>query len=180
MKKCSKCQTFLPHDNFSKGTNSGYSSYCKTCAHEYYKNRYSKKLKTMKTTSTHKQCRVCEKLKPYSDYASKDGKSRKKETYCKECKKFMGTERVLKRYGLTVDDYMELFNAQKGLCKICEKPEREGKRLAVDHDHSCCPGAKSCGMCIRGLLCARCNRTLGMVEDRIEYLKGMILYLQNF
>ena len=90
----------------------------------------------------------------------------------------MGTERVLSKYGLSIDSYMEIFNAQNGVCKICKNPELNGKRLSVDHDHACCSGVKSCGQCIRGLLCSRCNKTLGMVEDNVEYLQSMIDYLK--
>src|SRR4029077_2130187 len=36
-----------------------------------------------------------------------------------------------------------------------------GALLAVDHDHNCCPGAHSCGKCIRGILCGTCNSALG-------------------
>jgi hypothetical protein len=44
-------------------------------------------------------------------------------------------------------------------------------RLAVDHDHSCCPGARSCGSCIRALLCYNCNRFMGRV-DKSEKLQS--------
>lgn len=117
-------------------------------------------------------------MKPYSEFSSKDYRTKRTETYCRECKKFMGTERVLSRYGLDVDSYMDMFNKQNGICLICKNPERDGKRLSVDHDHSCCDGAYSCGKCIRGLLCSRCNKTLGMVEDNIDYLNSMIEYLK--
>lgn len=183
MKQCTKCLETKNLSEFSKNKSnkSGIHSWCKKCMTdkvlEYRGGRVFEKLKA---TSTHKECRICREMKPYSAYASKDGKSRRKESYCNECKKFMGTERVLKRYGLSVDSYMEIYNRQNGVCKICKNPEKDGKRLAVDHDHSCCSGAGSCGKCIRGLLCSRCNKTLGMVEDNIEHLNSMIQYLKNF
>jgi hypothetical protein len=52
---------------------------------------------------------------------------------------------------------------------MCFAPFEEGVRICVDHDHACCPKqvkatAKTCGKCIRGLLCFRCNTSLGYVE----------------
>ena len=40
-----------------------------------------------------------------------------------------------------------------------------GALLVVDHDHRCCPGAHSCGSCLRGLLCPSCNSAAGMLRD---------------
>jgi hypothetical protein len=82
--------------------------------------------------------------------------------------------------------YEEQFAKQNGVCFICRKPERrktsagQVKALAVDHDHACCSGHRSCGKCVRGLLCTSCNHTLGHVTDDIEILQGMILYLKSF
>jgi hypothetical protein len=52
-----------------------------------------------------------------------------------------------------------------------------GKAFAVDHDHSCCPGRKACGKCIRGLLCANCNQGLGKFKDDPKLLRNAIDYL---
>ncbi len=69
------------------------------------------------------------------------------------------------RYGLTPDQYEQLAQAQDYRCAICGKPQA-GRRLAVDHDHACCPETRrSCGRCIRGLLCTVCNQRLGIIED---------------
>lgn len=70
-------------------------------------------------------------------------------------------------YGLTLQEFYVLLDAQGGVCAICGTSEAGGKgRFHVDHDHACCPGRKSCGVCIRGLLCSRCNQKLGVHEQR--------------
>lgn len=86
---------------------------------------------------------------------------------------------VLKRYSLTKDAYDDLFNKQNGVCAICKKPEVVRKNLSVDHDHRCCPHHKSCGKCIRGLLCFRCNQALGLLNDDVFILESARLYLQR-
>jgi hypothetical protein len=40
-----------------------------------------------------------------------------------------------RRYGLTLDQYVELLEAQGGVCAVCHKPPRHGEPLVVDHDH---------------------------------------------
>lgn len=71
-----------------------------------------------------------------------------------------------KRYRMTVEEYDAKAEAQNHCCALCGQPERiEGRRLAVDHDHSCCPGRNSCGACTRDLLCTVCNQRLGVLED---------------
>jgi len=67
-------------------------------------------------------------------------------------------------YKLTVEDYDSLLDLQGGVCGGCGDPPAENKMLAVDHDHRCCPTKKSCGLCIRGLLCPQCNMAAGVVE----------------
>lgn len=68
-------------------------------------------------------------------------------------------------YRLTATEYKQILDNQAGVCGLCGKtPDQEGKSLAVDHDHSCCPGNRSCGACIRGLLCTRCNLAVGAYE----------------
>lgn len=66
-------------------------------------------------------------------------------------------------YGISVDEYEEILSQQGGVCGVCGKPP-VGRRLAVDHDHRCCPGKKACRKCIRGLLCGSCNPKLGWFE----------------
>ena len=72
----------------------------------------------------------------------------------------------IREYGITPERYAEMLEAQGGTCALCDLPEPvAGRSLAVDHDHKCCPDKKrSCGKCVRGLLCSRCNNVLGFIE----------------
>jgi hypothetical protein len=54
---------------------------------------------------------------------------------------------------------------QGGVCQICGVPDGTTKPLHTDHDHSAQLGPDGEGGPIRGLLCRRCNRVLGMVGD---------------
>ena len=78
------------------------------------------------------------------------------------------------RYRLTPEDYDRIAAEQGGRCAICRRFETRWARgrplpLSVDHDHE--TGE------VRGLLCARCNATLGFFENRelfdaaTEYLR---------
>jgi hypothetical protein len=83
----------------------------------------------------------------------------------------------LNRYGLTLERYKAMLMAQQNRCKACGDDFAE--RPCVDHDHKCCPGTKSCGKCIRALLCCRCNLLLGNAGDDVQLLQKSIAYLQR-
>ena len=83
---------------------------------------------------------------------------------------------VLKyRFGLTPELFIKRIKKQHGKCKLCkEKP----KKFVVDHNHSCCPGRRSCGKCIRGLLCIPCNAMLGQLDRALKIgLKKVLTYI---
>lgn len=64
------------------------------------------------------------------------------------------------KYGISLEDYNRLSEAQRGLCALCLRPSMN-KKLAVDHDHK--TGR------IRGLLCVVCNR---IILGRIDSIEG--------
>lgn len=86
-------------------------------------------------------------------------------------------------YGMTPDKYFELLSKQGGRCanKACDaiEPGMNKSNWCIDHDHTCCPGLKSCGKCIRGLLCHRCNVSLGNLNDDVEKLLGLVEYVNT-
>lgn len=80
-------------------------------------------------------------------------------------------------YRISDETVAELLVTQDG-CAICHTWNPGGKGgWHVDHDHSCCPGTKSCGRCIRGILCNNHNLAIGMFEDDVELLYAAIRYL---
>lgn len=82
------------------------------------------------------------------------------------------------RYGITLQQYNDLFAKQNGLCAICHKPETEVdsrtnqiRSLHVDHDHATEE--------IRGLLCGMCNKGIGCLQDSPVLIRNAAVYLEN-
>lgn len=77
----------------------------------------------------------------------------------------------LGRFGISVDEYDIILNRQNGVCAVCKNPCITGRRLAVDHNHKT--------NTVRGLLCSRCNMSIGLMRDNILLLKQSITYLEG-
>ena len=78
------------------------------------------------------------------------------------------------KFGITRDDYNEMLKAQGYRCAICRSESTKDKRtknFPIDHCHK--TGK------VRGLLCAACNKGIGMLEDSIENLRSAIDYLEK-
>lgn len=108
------------------------------------------------------------------------------QSYCKDCRKKSKKGKptspaqqkshrayILRTtYGITMEDYDSMLEAQGGVCKICcDIPTGRFKYLCVDHCHS--TGK------VRGLLCHNCNKALGMIKDDISRLRRMLSYLEE-
>lgn len=141
-----------------------------------------------------KTCSVCNQLKSLDNFynynQSKDGKSYR----CKSCDglarrkwrennpenaKLSQRRRNWRyRYGLSSTEYDKMLKTQGGGCAICSSLDPHGpkggswlKHFAVDHCHS--------SNKVRGLLCNRCNRALGLFQDSLKVLENALEYLKK-
>lgn len=83
---------------------------------------------------------------------------------------------LIKEFGITAEQYDKMHDEQSGLCAICQNPEQalmfgNKMNLAVDHCHD--TGA------VRGLLCANCNRGIGLLKDNPEWLRRAADYIEK-
>ncbi|MCK4793253.1 MAG: endonuclease VII domain-containing protein [Desulfobacteraceae bacterium] len=75
------------------------------------------------------------------------------------------------KYGISLEEYESMINAQNGLCGLCQKPLDNGCQIDVDHCHV--TGT------VRTVLHSKCNRLLSCANDDIDTLKKAILYLDS-
>lgn len=139
-----------------------------------------------------KRCTVCKHDKPLSEFYANRRSADGKGYRCKTCDdaartksraKSEGTKLGYRRrmlqasYGLSLEDYEAMLDAQEGVCAICksDNPAGEGNfpkkalSFSVDHCHS--TGK------VRGLLCNTCNRGLGFFKDDMALLVSAQEYL---
>ena len=133
-----------------------------------------------------KQCTVCQEYLPEDSFHFRNRAKGTRMNQCKLCGNkrainyyhknggYENAKKKRRRHGMTYSERLALEASQDGKCKICGESD---KKLVVDHDHSCCPGAYSCGECIRGLLCGDCNRGLGGFRDSPTLLLNAMSYL---
>jgi hypothetical protein len=128
----------------------------------------------MRDDQGRKQCQVCNEWLPETAYA---GSGRNADGLANLCRSCATDAHRMHYYGITAACYDEMLRKQGGGCAICGEQCSTGRRLAVDHDHACCPGDKTCGKCVRGLLCGACNQGIGKLKDSPRLLIAAIDYL---
>lgn len=81
------------------------------------------------------------------------------------------------RYGITLREYKQMFEDQKGKCATCGclivafGGKKKDSQAHIDHDHVT--------NMVRELLCMQCNVALGAVKDSKETLASLISYLEK-
>ena len=119
-------------------------------------------------------CKPCdrERNKEWSLKNSEKKKATRKKYKWKGKTPYCRDKMLRSTYGITSEDYVRQLELQNGCCAICGKHHtKENKALAVDHCHT--TGK------VRGLLCWRCNSSIGRFEDNVSILSAAIEYLNN-
>lgn len=128
--------------------------------------------------------RRCQTCKAYQDPSLYGRNVKSDDNLSPICKTCLRERELVKKYGITLKDYDRLLAAQKGGCAICGfEPEEDGKQLAVDHNHGCCDyrrDGRTCGRCVRALLCESCNLGLGKFGDDADLLRKAADYLEGW
>ena len=137
-----------------------------------------------------KWCGCCKTVKPIADFAVNKTQSDGMQGFCRACGRDKQAEwrkanrnkstRIAtdchrrKKFGIEPHEYDAMLESQDGVCAICKgtcgtTPSGNQRALALDHDHA--TGA------IRGILCAHCNRALGLLKDSPDLLAAAHAYL---
>lgn len=171
-KDCTRCGKDRLINMFKRGKRGGRHAWCAICIDpelsrgEMIRCTHCEESKLgSEFTFRASWCKICQ--------ATAEGQKRQKDSL------YARRSLLRSRYGLTLEDYDRMLYTQGGGCAICGRPPREGgPSLHVDHDHRCCSGSKkTCGKCIRGLLCYPCNSKLAVLESDKEFHKRMRAYV---
>lgn len=141
MKKCTKCLSLVPKENFPKEKNrkDGLYPWCKECLSLHRKQRYVKRPK--KVIIERKVCSLCKEDKPRSDYRIYSGGNL--HYRCKECE---DKEQELKDSGLILCtscgepkpklDFVPSRHGQlRSQCKDCAKDYTKNNKEKIKNNH---------------------------------------------
>lgn len=100
-------------------------------------------------------------------------KSRESKSRNKDKVRILNRKNRLNRlYGITIDQFNEMFALQLGRCAICNIHSSElSKGLHIDHCHKTEK--------VRKLLCYRCNSILGYSKEDLKILNASIAYIKG-
>ena len=148
---------------------------------------------------TTKSCSTCKLQKDFTEFYKETASKTGLTSQCRDCINNWRREHrakpltakqthrlILKRrFGPDFDYDLILFE-QGGVCASCgaDNPGKGFTYFLVDHDHACCPGKnKTCGNCIRGLVCNNCNTGFGCFKDdpkkMVKASKYILRYLRT-
>ena len=195
-KTCYLCNKDLPLSSFHKRSKNpdGLDNRCMDCV-----NKNARRLHAIRNPPKEpdpegfKTCTKCGELKQISEFNPRYDGTDKVYPSCRLCQQIKQTEyqkakraadpegeakkqreaQIKYKYGITPDQYEEIFESQDYKCAICGTEEcASGKSFSIDHDHK--TGE------VRGILCMDCNVSLGKLKDDPELFRKAAEYLESF
>ena len=161
MKACKKCGVAKPLEEFYRaaGTRDGHRGDCKACSSEDKRRRY-----LADPEAAIARVKRWQQANPDRVNATQRARRAKPEAKLRE-----RAGHLMRKYGMTIEQYDAMLDAQGGGCFICSRPPREDISLHVDHDHF--TGK------IRGILCFCCNNALADFQDDPSLLRKAASYV---
>jgi hypothetical protein len=132
------------------------------------------------------KCSACNEIKDFEEFSRNKSRRYGRNCVCKKCinenesykekkskynKSAKGQtsyfkSHLKKKFQMTIEQKLQMFNNQNGLCEMCDRPFKDLKSACVDHNHE--TGQK------RGLLCKPCNTFLGIIKEDSTKIKTYI------
>ena len=126
-----------------------------------YKNKLDKEKYNRQRYSNNRQS-----TKPYKPHCTNP------EEKTKRVRETSRRAKIKYRYGLSYEDWLQLWENQDGKCAICGKPFTEPSDAHIDHNHK--TGE------LRELLCKKCNFGISFFDDDPKLLSKAIKYLKKY
>jgi ribosomal protein L11 methylase PrmA len=150
-----------------------------------YQAEYSVRRKALKAVYDHS--RVANKREQKAAYDKEYAKLHRSEKnayalewYRKHPEEVRNT-RLMRTFKITASEWAAKLATQGFKCAICKTEVPKGfGTWHTDHNHACCSGIKSCGKCVRGLLCYSCNSGLARFKDSPELLRAAAIYIEEW
>lgn len=107
---------------------------------------------------------------------------------CLELEILIPTKPTLRRYGLTLAEWLEHLADQDFSCAVCGRlpsvsPRYKGRRFVTDHEHvrnwTKMPDDRR-KLYVRGLVCYWCNKTYLGRGITLDIACGVVLYLERY
>lgn len=184
-KVCTKCGERKLLAAFYKrpAMRDGHQSWCKTCVIARAGERWREKNPVVPFAKPYERtCTRCKIRKVLADF-------HQNQYQCRPCKTEMAREaraadplfsvkaHLWNKYKMRVAEYDSLLESQGGGCALCGA-KAGVQRLHVDHDHRCCAGKRTCGKCVRGIVCYPCNTKLSILDTDSPYALRVRAYLK--
>lgn len=133
-------------------------------------------------------CRRCEVERDTSEFYKDNARPNGIDPYCKDCRRverkkyyhleatpeFIRNSGLKRRYGITLQEYEEMYERQGGVCAICGEDASRSSHGVLQVDH--CHETKK----VRALLCSRCNTCVGVEETNPGLLVKVGSYVERF